>query len=248
MKLRSPLCFQQLIFATIAFALAAQASANETILLNTGVQKSVEITGVTGTQVMVKSKFGQEGIPIANIKSIFMAEPPEVKAALAAMEAKDYDKAMVQARTIVSKYRGLPTPWAVSLTALIGDIYLAKGDAAGADAAYNEFAKAYPGNGGADLGRARVAVFKKDYPRARKTAEPICAAALADKNVSPQDSQLYGQAFYVMGEVKSAEGDFNGALEDYLRTVTLFYHDRSAVALAQDRADNLRKEHSAFVP
>jgi len=43
--------------------------------------------------------------------------------------------------------------------------------------------------------------------------------------------------------VKEAEGNLPGALEDYLRTVTFFYHDRTAVATAQERADALRAAH-----
>jgi hypothetical protein len=39
-----------------------------------------------------------------------------------------------------------------------------------------------------------------------------------------------------------------GALEDYLRTVTLFYHDPSAVAAAQTRADAIRREQKVAVP
>ena len=46
-----------------------------------------------------------------------------------------------------------------------------------------------------------------------------------------------------MGEIKENEGNLPGALEDYLRTVTLFYYDRVAVAAAQERADALRAAH-----
>ena len=45
------------------------------------------------------------------------------------------------------------------------------------------------------------------------------------------------------GKVKEAAGNLQGALEDYWRTVTLFYYDRVAVASAQERADALRAAH-----
>jgi hypothetical protein len=51
--------------------------------------------------------------------------------------------------------------------------------------------------------------------------------------------------------LKEEEGNLPGALEDYLRTVTLFYHDRSAVTAAQQKADDLRardKDHPLTVP
>jgi hypothetical protein len=39
-----------------------------------------------------------------------------------------------------------------------------------------------------------------------------------------------------------------GALEDYLRTVTIFHHDPASVAAAQERADALRKDRNVVVP
>jgi hypothetical protein len=52
-----------------------------------------------------------------------------------------------------------------------------------------------------------------------------------------------------MGQVKESEGDLAAALEDYLKTVTLFYYDRTAVASAQEKADALRKANpKVFIP
>ncbi|MEO8352808.1 MAG: hypothetical protein ABI680_13820 [Chthoniobacteraceae bacterium] len=58
----------------------------------------------------------------------------------------------------------------------------------------------------------------------------------------------YSGAFYVMGQVRESENDYAGALEDYLRTVTIFYHDPTALAAAQDRAEALRTEKRVHVP
>jgi hypothetical protein len=93
------------------------------------------------------------------------------------------------------------------------------------------------------VGLSRLAVAKKDYATAKQKLEPITDAALKEKIVAPANALAYSQAFLVSGQVKEAEGNLAGALEDYLRTVTLFYHDRTAVASAQERADTLRKAH-----
>ncbi len=89
---------------------------------------------------------------------------------------------------------------------------------------------------------------RKDFDTAKKTAEPLCEKALKQKNVVEAEGQVYGQAFFVLGQIKEAQGDYQGALEDYLRTVTLFYHDTTATGLAQERADALRKTRDVFVP
>ncbi len=218
----------------------------------------MKVTAVAGTSLMVKDNFGEHGVPLSQILEVRMAEPQEVKSALQAYQSKDYAKAFALAKVVADKFRGLPTGWAATATSLLGDIYLAQGDNAKAQAAYDDFAKAYPKPQAnepdrgwwqmADLGRARLAVAKKDFEAAKKTAEPLRDRALQEKNVTAASGQLYGQAFLVLGQIKEAQGDFQGALEDYLRTVTLFYHDPSATAMAQDRADTLRKNHNAFVP
>jgi len=58
----------------------------------------------------------------------------------------------------------------------------------------------------------------------------------------------YSQTFYLLGQIAESQQDFPAALEDYLRTVTLFPADRLAVAHSKERADALRKEHSTTVP
>jgi len=255
MKLRPPLHFQQLLFIFLALAWCAgaeTASAQRDAIViyraNPNVQVPQKVVGVVGTSMMVQEQFGNKGVPLAEILEVRMARPPEVEVALQAFQAKDYPKALNAAKTVVDKYRGLPSEWAVSMSSLVGDIALAQADVNGASAAYDAFAKAYPANRGADLGKARIAVAKKDFESAKKTALPLKEKALGDKNVTPAESQVYGQAFLILGQIEEAQGDYQHALEDYLRTVTLFYYDPSATSLAQERADALRKSHQAFVP
>jgi tetratricopeptide (TPR) repeat protein len=260
MKLRSSLRLQQLLFtlllaAVCLFAGDALAQVDATIVFKAPPPPqpqppalAAKVVNVSGSALMVHDQFGERGIPLSQIQEVQMREPPEVQIAQSAFNAKDFTKALSVARALVEKWNALPAGWAANMSSLIGDIYLEQGDLAKASAAYDDFAKAYPGNGGADLGRARIAVAKKDYDTARKTAEKLSAEALKKVNVTRSEGELYGQAFLVLGQIKEAQGDFQGALEDYLRTVTLFYHNPTALALAKDRADAIRKAHLAFVP
>jgi tetratricopeptide (TPR) repeat protein len=245
MKLRSSLRLQQLLFTLLLAGLCLfsgnlRAQVDATVIFKSAQQQplGVKVVNVAGSALMVHDQFGERGIPLAQIQEVRMA----------AFKAKDFKKALTAAHAVVDKFNALPASWAANMNSLIGDIYLEQGDLAKASTAYDDFAKAYPGNGGADLGRARIAVAKKDYDTAKKTAEKLSADALKKVNVSSGESQLYGQAFLVLGQIKEAQGDFQGALEDYLRTVTLFYLNPTATALAQERADALRKAHLAFVP
>jgi predicted Zn-dependent protease len=173
--------------------------------------------------------------------------PPQFNAALTAFQAKDYPKALSILQPLMTKWRGLPAPWAEQGTAMIGDLHAELGDLPKAEAAYKNFQQLYPGSALADIGIAAMEVNKKEYAAAMKRLNPVTAKALEEKNVPYEKALAYSKAFYLSGQAKEAEGDFAGALEDYLRTVTLFYHDRASVALAQEKADALRKANATLI-
>ena len=205
----------------------------------------MKVVGVVGTSLMVKTEFGEQGLPLSKIQEVRMAPPTEFGQGLAAYLAKDHAKALPLFKTVADKYRGMPAAWAQQASGTLVDIHLAMGDAAKADADYAAFVKAYPAGGStqADVLAARIAASKKNFAAAKQKLGPITEAALKEKTVAPGNALAFSQAFLVSGQVKEAEGNLAGALEDYLRTVTLFYHDRSAVSVAQERADALRSQH-----
>ena len=247
MKLRFPSHFQQLLSAAacaLALAGAAVAQTDATVFI-AGQGKQMKVVGVSGTSLMVKTEFGEQGIPLAQIQEVRMAPPAEFGQGLAAYGAKDYAKALPLFKSVADKFRGMPATWAQQASGMLVDIDLAMNDAAKADADYAAFVKAYPAGGTtqADVLAARIAVSKKNFDAAKQKLAPITEAALKEKTVAPASALAFSQAFVVSGQVKEAEGNLAGALEDYLRTVTLFYHDRAAVAVAQERADALRTQH-----
>lgn len=209
-----------------------------------------KVLGVQGTNVQFQTQAGTIGWPLANTKEVQVAAPPEFAAAQGAFAAKDVNKALQIVAALVAKYKGLPVDWAQQATAMLGDLYIANKDFDKAEAAYKEFQRIYPGAGGvqAEVGTARIAVSKKDYATAKSKLEPIIDAALKDKAVSRANAYAYSQAFLAMGEIKEGEGNLQGALEDYLRTVTIFYYDPTAVAAAQEKADALRASQKITAP
>jgi len=251
MKLRSPFLPQQLLFQLVLtlFLLAGSVGfAQDTVIMRTGAQQQFKVLGVSGTNVMVKTQFGEQGFPLNQVKEVRLAAvPPQFNAALTAFQAKDYAKALGILQPLMSKWRGLPAPWAEQGTAMLGDIQAELGDLAKAEAAYKHFQQLYPGSALADIGIAAMEVNKKEYAAAMKRLNPVTAKALEEKNVPYEKALAYSKAFYLSGQAKEAEGDLAGALEDYLRTVTLFYHDRASVALAQEKADALRKANETLI-
>ncbi len=252
MKLRPSVRFQQnLSLLGGAFLLVSTAfgQVDAEIVMKDNRMQRTKVIGVSasGLQLDITTPDGKGrlGVPLAQIKEVRMAPPAELNQALAQYQEKKYDEALTTLRTLVAKYRGMPASWAQQAAATVGSVYLAKGDVAGAETAYREFQKLYPGPGTlqSEVGLALVAVAKKDYAGARAKLEPVAEAALKEKNVSSATALAYSSTFLGLGQIEEAEGNLSEALEHYLRTVTLFYHDRASAAIAQERADALRKEN-----
>jgi len=247
MKLRPPFSIQQLLFTTgCAFLFAVAAPAQDTVITTDNLQRQVKVTGVSPSgQLEFLVGQGKLGLALSSVKEVRMAPPPEYGQAFQAYQAKDFKKALDLIKPIADRFRGMPSPWAQQAVSMLGDLYIALNDLPKAEAAYLDFKKLYP-NGGSlqsDVGLSRLAVAKKDYDTAKQKISPITEQAFKEKTPNLSNALAYSQAFLVSGQVKEAEGNFSGALEDYLRTVTIFYQDRAAVSAALDRADTLRKEH-----
>lgn len=243
---------QQLLSAlAVNLVFIGFARAQDTITQRDGKVQQTKILGTTPSGVQIQlGASGSISIPFASIASVKMAAPADFAAAVAAYEARDYPKALTSTKAVVAKYKGLPVDWAQQATGMIGDIYVALSQFPEAEAAYKDFQKTYPTGGSvqAVIGLARIALSKKDLATAKQKIEPILTQALKEKAAPKSFASAYSQAFFVSGQIKEAEGDFRGAMEDYLRTVTLFPGDRLAVSAAQERADAVRKEHGAAVP
>lgn len=239
-----------LVILAVSLVVSGHLYAQEKIVKSDGSTQDVKVVNVTGGNVQVQVGNGVIGIPIATISQVIMAPPVEFTQAMAAYESKDFAKAAASAKIVVDKYKGLPVDWARQATAVLGDIYVEQNDLQKAETAYLDFLKAYPGKGSlqTDVGLARIAFSKKDYSAAKQKLIPIKEQALKLKNVPSDIGAAYSNAFYLLGQIEEAEGDFSNALQDYLRTVTLFYQDRIAVNSAQQKADVLRKDHNISVP
>lgn len=228
---------------------AAIAQTDAILTMQDGTQRSVKLHGMlpggTSVEIGTPDGTGKLGMPVATIKAVNMAAPAELQAAIASFQQKNYDAALAGLKKVNDKYAGLPATWAQQAASTIGLVYIAKGDVPNADASFKAFQRLYPGQGSTlgDVGMGLVAIARKDFDTAKIKLAPVAEQALKTKNVTQDTALAFSQTFLGLGQIKEAEGKYSEALEDYLRTVTLFYHDRTAAALAQERADALRKAH-----
>jgi tetratricopeptide (TPR) repeat protein len=253
MKLRFPAYFQQLLFAAGSVLLleAGAFAQQDAEVVMGGVVQRAKVVSISGSALVVRTEAGDRPVQLAQISDVRMAAPPEWAAGLQAYQARDFGKALGLVKSVTDRFRGLPgagSPWAQQASALLVEIHLALKDSARAEIEYGAFVKAYPSGGllQAEVIGARIALSKKNVALAKQKLGPITEAALKEKVVHAINGAAYGQAFLASGQIKEAEGNLAGALEDYLRTVTIFHHDRGAVALAQEKADSLRIQHPAI--
>jgi tetratricopeptide (TPR) repeat protein len=242
-----------MIFAIAAFlAMAgsafaqATAAAHQVKLKNDPAAKVGTIVSSDGRTVQFQTQIGSAtgtiNIPLGNIESITMPPPPEYGLAQQALAQRDTDKALQLAQGLIARFKGLPTDWAKSsmLTAL--NLLVTK-DLPKAEALLAEIGQMYPGGAQAKVPAALIAIAKGDTLSAKDTLVPITEEALKAKNIPRESAFSYSQAFYALGRVQEADGKLQDALESYLRTVTIFFHDPSSRAAAQERADALRAKN-----
>jgi tetratricopeptide (TPR) repeat protein len=232
--------------STAVFAQQAPA-AGDTVTLRTNPPQrkaGVLVTGVVGGRVMVREGSGEIGYDMAQIESVVKAAPPEFAKGMAFVEAGDAEKALPFMKAVADRFKGLPTAWAQDATAAVGNLYLSLGKISEAEAAFADLKKAYGSSNSlaASVGEARLAAAKNKFADAKAIAEPLVKDALTKKNISRSESQLYGQAYFVLGQVAEGEKKLPEAMENYCRTVAIFYQERSVVAEAQKRIDDLRQK------
>ncbi len=231
--------------------------AQDRLVFKDGHVQDGKIVGMSGPTVLMtvttaSGAPGQISFNMGLLNRVDAAPPPAYNAGVAAYGVGDWDKALAALKPVTDQFRGLPTTWAQQAAGMLGDIYVEKNDLPRAEAAYGDYRKLYPATSGnsvrSNLGQARIAFARNNVSETKRALEPITTAALKNPaDASRSDAAAYGQAFYLRGLIREKDGDAPGALEDYLRTVTLFYQDAATTARARKAADALRAAHKDLV-
>ena len=228
------------------------ALAQDRLDLKNGTALAGQIVGVRDGNVVINQATstgtGQASYNLSLVARVTVATPEAFRAGLAAYQAGSWDKALADLKPLVDQFRGLPVDWAQQAAGLLGDLYLEKKDVAKAEEAYNDYRRFYPGDVAGQLrlsvGQARIAFARNQSAQAKQQLQAITQAALKNPAlVTRQDGAVYGQAFYLLGQIQEGERGYQDALQNYLRTVTLFYQDGAVAVRAEKSADALRAAH-----
>jgi hypothetical protein len=188
-------------------------------------------------------------VPLANVEAVSMNPPADLLAAEEAWQNGNAAAAVAKLDPLVNSFLGLPAPWVQRATLLLIDTLLDTGKTDEAEAILVKFQQAYPGNADSTaLIRAKIAIARNNFIGARPLLAPIIEEAKQTNLADTTQSIKFGQAFFLMGQIRENEGDLPGALEDYLRSSTIFFADGATASKAQARADVLINDKNVFVP
>jgi hypothetical protein len=238
------------LLAFSSLATPGPAQAQDRLYFKDGHTQDGRIASVGAGQVTLAvnttSGAGQMAFDLGLIDHIDSPPPPAWQPGIAAFQARDWDKALGGLRPIVDQYRGLPTDWARQASLALGDVYLEKNQLPQAESAYQAFRAAYPGSDALHLAvaQARLSMARRDEMKAKAQLEQIRDMGLQHPaQVTRADGAVYGQACFQLAQLEERHNEFQAALQDDLRTVTLFYQDGALAARAQQSADAIRAAH-----
>lgn len=240
-----------------AIALAAgllPCLAQDSVTLKNGQRREGKITGVNGPNIRLAISAAGAGrvetsVPLSEVQSVSMEPPADWGKALGAWEKGQAAETAKILTPLVDTFLGVPTPWVKQAAVVLVDAKLETGDDKGAEAILTNFTRAYPD---ADeltpLLRAKLAIKRNNFLGAKPLLAPLVEKGSQTKLADTSQSVTYGQAFYLMGLINEQEGKLSEALQDYLRTVTLFFEDPATTAKARERAEFLIQEKNVVVP
>lgn len=253
-KSRPSLALWAALLAAFSFSLPLPALAQDSVTLKNGQRREGKITGLSGGNIRLSISAQGAGtvessVPLAEVQSVSMEAPADWEKARTAWQNGQAPATVQLLTPIVDSFLGLPVPWVKQAAVLLVDARLETGDDSGAEAVLANFTKAYPD---ADeltpLLRAKLALKRNNFVGAKPLLAPLVEQGSQTKLADSSQSMTYGQAFYLMGLIHEHEGNLPAALQDYLRTVTLFFEDPATTAKARERADFLINEKNVVVP
>jgi tetratricopeptide (TPR) repeat protein len=229
--------FLVLAFAGLTLAVLAQ----DVITKKDGTFVNGQITGVSGGQVQISTGNARFIVYLSDVQSVAM-DPP---AAVAMLKGATPFTVVATLSPLVKQYAGLPAHWLVDAMSQLAEAYAAQGKADLATATYAEINQLYPGSiyqSEATAGLAKLDLKAGKLVEALAMIKPVIDKANQNIAPSPDEGQIYANAFLVYGQILQQQKQDAQALEAYLTVKTMFYQNPTLVAQAEQLAQVLRQQ------
>jgi len=226
--------------------------APDVFVLRSGDRRPVTVTRADKQNLYYQTASGEAPMPRASIRgqekgwvadgNWFVAERQGVRESLAAVDAGQSAKAIPALKAVVDRYLVLPVKWSTDASVALVRAYTEQKQFAEADAVAKQFMDAHPAL--VNLVKPYLALALAGQGKYDDAIGLLTEAvkATGDKLVvSPTEGRMLGAAHLALGDCYQAKGEAEKALESYLTTVVLYYHDDGVVRQAHAKADELKK-------
>jgi tetratricopeptide (TPR) repeat protein len=206
--------------AAALIAAAWSVDAAYVLLPNNTRIEGTDIRAKSDGEVILTTPQGQRSFPKGQYLRAVADKPADIDKAKQLAGAKSYDEAIRILNDIVSKFRYLE--WDNSAHAMLAQIYMAKGDAGQAASEYEQIIRNSPdarSDAGLQWSYRESLLAAKQYDK----LQPILTE-LIEKGERADAAR----AQIMRGDIREAQGQVEGAVMDYLRTVVLYANERDA--------------------
>lgn len=220
--------------------------AQDYYVLSSGERRNVTITRVDDQNLYYQTPGGDVPQPWRTIKDFGLTERPGVRQALAAVEAGNAVTAVPVLKPIANNYMAAAASkerWIGEAVVALVRAYTELKQFADADAVAGKFGKVR----GADANRVKsyqaialAGVGKFD--EAITLLSNVVKVGESKLAVTAQEGRMLGQAYLALGDCYAGKHEDQKALENYLSTVVLYYHDDKLMKEALAKADELKKK------
>lgn len=223
----------------------AQTGPDYFVLLS-GERRACTITRADAYNLYYQAGAGEVQQPWRTIKDWGLAERQGVRQAIAAVAAGQPAQAVALLKAITDAYIVLPgakVPWVAESSVALVRAYTELKQYAEADAVAKKFMQFHQAE--ANRVKAYLAVAlagQGKFDEAIALLNEVVKGGEKKLAVTVVEGRTLGQAYLAMGDCYAGKGDNEKALECYLTTVVLYYHDESITRLAQAKADELKKK------
>ncbi len=214
---------------------------------------NVKIISSDDTGIKVKKGEAVVQYPWGQIQGIAMPPPAESATAIAAYQAAKADPtkwpaAEAALKKVIETYPRLPTPWMEDATLGLIEANGNTGKIKEAEELLKKFKAWYPRsprvlNAVASMAQGLITAKRFD------DAVALIDKAIGDKRkqlaVTDDEGKALGAAMNAMGACYEAKGDLSKALDSYLATKVLYFHDPATLKVAVEKTDALKPKVAA---
>lgn len=241
-----------LFSAMFIFALLANTAFCEDIITrNSGQVIKGKITRFDNDGVMILYNDQASGRNVSlkffyrDMRSLQLDIPASYQTGMKQFSEGKYKEAISSLEPIVTKFKGAIDPRVGTALITVADSYVALNELTKAEPLYNEFAKLYPDQvSRSNVGLAKLALSKGDAQKVLTLLGSFDKEASEVQSPSRSQERAFCEAYYLLGQAYEKNKDYTKALEAYLKSAVIYNGYQEIAALAQAKADELRKVHN----